>query len=275
MDKADIQKRIYELKTDDEIINFVKERISELENNSVESTVGQGYTDTFQEYISEKTHYKPGASFKDAECPDLIYDDITPYIDLIKEVRKGPWYSELSLFSSIFYTINGYLPNDDIGLVRAFTYSTHKNKKVSIKTIKENCCAFCSENAGLAHNMFEFLGIDSEVACGIRDSREHAFNMVYPNGYDNEPMIIYDPSFFVNFVNDDNKLSFGYFKALGRGDYEKLINGEPIRTDLSKTEMNYRQLYGWDGSLDNYKFKGESATYTIGLSKIKKESPNL
>ena len=45
MEKTDIQKRIYELQNDDEIIGFVKSRIAELENNSIESTVGQGYTD--------------------------------------------------------------------------------------------------------------------------------------------------------------------------------------------------------------------------------------
>ncbi len=275
MDKSEIQKKIYELKSDEEIIEFVKKRISDLESNSIESKVGQGYTNLFQEYISEKTHYKAGTSFEDAECPDLVYDDITPYVELVKEIRKGPWYSELSLFSTVFYTIYDYLPSDDIGLGRAMTYMAKKGDRISIKTIRDNGCAFCSEKAGLAHNMFKFLGIDSEVACGYRDSEMHAFNMVYPNGYGNEPMVIYDPSFFVSFVEDGKKTSFGYFKALGRNDYEKLINGTPIKVDLTKTEKNYRQLYGWNGSLDNSKFEGEQPTYAIGLSKKIDISPSL
>ena len=106
MDKVEIQKRIYELKSDEEIVEFVKSRIDELERDSVESTVGQGYTDLFQEYISEKTHYKAGASLSDTDCPDLVYDDITPYVELIKEIRKGNWYNELTLLSTIFFTIS-------------------------------------------------------------------------------------------------------------------------------------------------------------------------
>ena len=276
MEKTDIQKRIYELQNDDEIIGFVKSRIAELERDSVESTVGQGYTDLFQEYISEKTHYKAGASFRDTECPDLVYDDITPYVSLIKEIRKGTWYNELSLFTTIFFVVFNYLPNDDVGFGRAMTYIAHKNKRISIKTIRENCCAFCSEKSGLAHNMFKFLGIDSEVACGYRNSDAHAFNMVYPNGYGNEPMVIYDPSFFVDFVKEGEKISFGYFKALGRVDYEKLINGTPIKVDLTKTEMNYRKLYGWNGSLDKAIFEGEEPTYSIGgISSKREDKPSF
>ncbi len=54
MTKEEIQKNIYSLKNDNEIIDFVKRRIQELEDNSIESTVGQNYTKTFKEYISEK-----------------------------------------------------------------------------------------------------------------------------------------------------------------------------------------------------------------------------
>ena len=75
MTKEEIQKNIYSLKNDNEIIDFVKRRIQELEDNSIESTVGQNYTKTFKEYISEKTHYKAGDKFADNECPDLVYDD--------------------------------------------------------------------------------------------------------------------------------------------------------------------------------------------------------
>lgn len=273
MNKEEIQKKIYELKTDEEIIEFVNKRLSELENASVEKTVGQGYTNIFNDYISEKMHYKAAANIEDGECPDLVYDDITPYINLIKEIKKGPWYNELSLFSTIFFTIHDYLPSEDIGLVRAMTYMSHKDKRLSIKTIKNNGCAFCSEKAGLAQNMYKFLGIDSALACGYRNDELHAFNMVYPKGYENEPMVIYDPSHFVNFVQDGKKESYGYFKALNKEDYEKLINGIPIQIDLTKTEYNYRKLYGWNGSLDNAVFEGDEPTYTIGIDKKMEDTP--
>lgn len=52
----------------------------------------------------------------------------------------------------------------------------------------------------MAHNLFKFLGIDSEVICGARGKDLHAFNMIYPNGYGNEPMILYDPSFLLTLL---------------------------------------------------------------------------
>ena len=269
MTKEEINKIIFSLETDEDIIEFVNKRIAELENNSVETTVGQNYTTTFKEYISEKTHYKAGEKLKDAECPDLVYDDIIPYVNLIKAIKRNSWYSELTLFSTIFFEIYNYLPSDDIGLGRAFTYYGNKGKRVSIKQIRDNACAFCSEKSGLAHNMFKFLGIDSEVVCGYRDLERHAYNIIYPNGYDNEPMVIYDPSFFVNFIKGGNKLSFGYFNALRREDYEKLMSGIPVKIDLSKTEKNYRQLYSFG---DEYVFEGDTASYIAGLDR-KKELP--
>lgn len=263
MTKEEINKTIFSLQNDEEIFAFVSNRISELENNAVETTVGQNYTTSFKEYISDKTHYKAGAKLKDAECPDLVYDDITPYINLIKRIKHNKWYNELLLFSIIFFEIYKYLPSDDNGLGRAMTYFGNKEKRISIKQIHENACAFCSEKSGMAHNMFKFLGIDSEVVCGYRNTERHAYNIVYPNGYGNEPMVIYDPSFFVNFIKDEDKLSFGYYKALSRDDYEKLMEGIPIKIDLSKTEKNYRQLYQLS---DDYAFEGDTPSYIAGLN---------
>lgn len=157
MTKEEINKVIFKLNNDDEIRDFVKSRITELEANSKEKYLGQNYTDSFSDYISSKVHYKPAEKFNNAECPDLIYDDIEPYVNLIKKIKKNTWYHELTLFTSIAFEIYKYLPSeDDIGLDRHLTYESHKGDKVSIKEVKENCCAFCSEKAGLAHNMFNY-----------------------------------------------------------------------------------------------------------------------
>lgn len=270
MTKAQINKKIFELQTEEDIINFVKERLNELEESSVEETVGQNYTDSFQGYISQKTHYKAAEKIDDFECPDLVYDDITPYVNLVKELKTGTWYNELTLLTTIFFLVCNYLPSEDIGIGRYMAYASHKGKRLSIKTVRENCIAFCSEKSGMAHNLFKFLGIDSEVICGARETEMHSYNFIYPNGYGNEPMVLYDPSYFVNFVNGNDKLSFGFFKAFHRQDYEALKNGIPMQIDLSKTEENYRKLYGYDGSLDNYKFENENPIYVYGLENAKK-----
>lgn len=270
MTKDEINQKIYELKDEEEIRAFVQQRIAELEANAFEKVVGQNYTDSFSDYISSKVHYKPAEKLGEVECPDLVYDDLEPYVNLIKSIKKGKWYNELSLFTSIFVEINKYLPSDDIGLGRYLTYLSHKGDKVSIKEISDNCVAFCSEKAGLSHNMFKILGIDSELVAGARDYDMHAYNLVYPNGYGSIPAAIYDPSFFVNFNKGDKKLSLGYYKGLSKEDYEILKSGQPYKVDLTKTELSYRKLYGWNGELDEYTFVGDSPCYIYGLDAAKK-----
>lgn len=270
MTKEEINKKIFELQSDEEIIKFINERLNELEASSEEKIVGQNHTDSFQDYISQKTHYKAAEWFNDAECPDLVFDDITPYFNLIKEIKKNTWYNELTLFTTVFYTIHKYLPNsDDIGINRYMIYKSHIGEKLSIKTIHENGVAFCSEKSGMAHNMFKFLGIDSEVIIGARETEMHAYNFIYPNGYGNEPMVLYDPSHFVNFIKDNNKKSFGFYKAFNKQDYENFKDGTPTPIDLSKTEETYRKLYGFNGSLDDYDFENKTPTYIYGLENAK------
>ena len=117
--------------------------------------------------------------------------------------------------------------------------------------------------------MFKLLGIDSEVVVGARDLELHAYNLVYPKGYGNFPVVIYDPSHFVNFINGDKKISFGYYKALSEEEYKSLKMGEPHKIDLTKTEKLYRQLYGRNGLLDDYTFDGDKPYYTFGLEASK------
>ena len=270
MDKV-IRERIEKLNTDEEIYEFVYSRIKELEETTEEKTVGQEYTDSFTDFISSKIHYKPVARYKGKDTADLVYDDYTPYIEVIRKIRNV-MYNELYVFSDIFYCINNYLPNDDmLGITRGTIYALSGKDRVSIKEIRENKCALCSEKAGLAHNIFKILGIDSKWVSGYRDSEPHAFNIIYPNGYENGPMILFDPSHFVSFKNQNNKYSVGYFVAMAEELYKKLENGNPYKVSLEKTESFYRQAFGLDSS---YEFEGDEAEYIIGLENKKaKDGP--
>ena len=62
MNKEQIKELIKNFKTNEEILNFIKERILFLETQSPEQTIGQYYTDTFNDFISSKVHYKSVAS---------------------------------------------------------------------------------------------------------------------------------------------------------------------------------------------------------------------
>lgn len=85
----DIFNQIMELETDNQIWSFIIDKTILLELYSEEKTVGQGYTDSFRDYISNKIHFKPSSRFENGECPDLIYDDNEPYFNLIKLIRQN------------------------------------------------------------------------------------------------------------------------------------------------------------------------------------------
>lgn len=97
----------------------------------------------------------------------------------------------------------------------------------------------------------------------------HAYNLVYPKGYGNYPVAIYDPSHFVSFLKDDNKIYYGYYKTLSKEEYESMKLGNPYKIDLTKTEKAYRDLYGYNGLLDDCEFNGDTPYYTYGLEAAK------
>ncbi|MBO5475585.1 MAG: hypothetical protein J5982_03645 [Bacilli bacterium] len=266
MNKNEIFKTIRNLNTDEEIIEFVENRLRELEDSSSECTIGQGYTALFNGFISSKVHYKSIASTEIFKAPDLVYDDIEPYILIIKEIKKQN-YNELTLFTTFFFFIYNYLKNNDtLGWDRIDTYMSNKDEKISIKKIKNNECAFCSEKSGLVHNLFKFLGMDSQLVIGYRDKLPHAYTIIFPNGYNNEPMFLFDVSHHVDFSDGKKHCSFGYFMGFNRKNYLQLISGNPFQIDLTKTEKWYREEYKLDDSLVFY---GDSPKYIVGLEKQK------
>ena len=93
MTSKEIYDRIYSCESQDDVEALVNERIEELEKNSKEETMGQGYTDIYRNFISSKVHYKPAAKIGDGDCPDLLYDDVSDYVSLINDIRKSKSYN--------------------------------------------------------------------------------------------------------------------------------------------------------------------------------------
>ena len=253
-----------ELNSDKKIEDFVDDQIKRFEFNTKEKTVGQNYTDSFRDFISSKIHYKSTDRLFGNDAPDLVYDDTQPYTELITKLHERGNYNIPSLCNSIFNVVCDYLPsNDKKGHDRMDVYWGSVDGKISIKEISERGVAFCSEKAGLSHNMFKMLGIDSEMVVGAREKEPHAYNLIYPNGYDDEPVVLYDPSNFIDFVNDSNKrVSIGFFKVLSDDEIQRLKSGEPVTLDdLSMTEKLYRKQYD---SLEGFNLVNQKATYVYG-----------
>lgn len=282
MTKEEIKKNILELKTDEEIMSFINFRIAELESIAQEKIVGQDYTITFDDYISSKVKFKPVASLKSKECPNLIYDDILPYFELIKELATNQSYlNELYLFTPLMFEIFNYMSSkenkvniEDTLIERQLLYFNAMNtgkENISIKEFHETKYAFCSENTGLAHNIFKIFGIDSQFVIGKRNDENHAFNIIFPNGYGNSPAVLFDASYTIDFTNDlGNRYSLGYFKVLTPDEYNNMLSGNSTLINLQESANNliryYPTLFGCTANFEN-------VSYSIGLgSPLKMEN---
>ncbi|MDY2724382.1 MAG: hypothetical protein SPF04_02910 [Bacilli bacterium] len=274
MSKEEIKQKILELKTDEEIESFISLRIAELESIAQEKIVGQDHTITFNDYISSKVKFKPVASLKNKECPNLIYDDILPYFELIKELATNQSYlNELYLFTPLMFEIFNYMSSkenkdniEDTLIERQLLYFNAMNtgkENISIKEFHKNKYAFCSENTGLAHNIFKILGIDSQFVIGKRNNENHAFNIIFPNGYGNSPAVLFDASYTIDFTNDlGNRYSLGYFKVLTPEEYSNMLSGNSTPINLQGSANNLIRYYP---TLSNCTASLKDASYSIGL----------
>jgi len=267
MTSKEIYDRIYSCESQDDVEALVNERIEELEKNSKEETMGQGYTDIYRNFISSKVHYKPAAKIGDGDCPDLLYDDVSDYVSLINDIRKSKSYNLTSLFTSMLFSIDSSLPSNRDERDRLFVYMSNASRSsMSIKEIKKEECAMCSEKAGLAHNMFKFLGYDSELICGQRNGINHAYNLVFPNGYDNGPVVLYDPSHHIDYVNDmGRKVSFGYFIELDESQHNLMLVGNMVDLSTDKSVSRLERFYDMSNRCQDYKARIDNVEYGIGL----------
>ena len=272
--KEEIKKRILSFKSDQEILEFIKNRIIELEQNLVPEKIGFGYKNIYNDYISSEIKYIVGHSFFKDDFPSLVFDDVTPYFELIKQLSKSKeYYNELYLFTPLMYEVFNYLSSTerrvnalDTARKRDKLYlNALRNQKstISIKEFHDEKLGLCGENAGIAHNLFKILGIDSQLVIGKRNDEEHAFNIVFPRGYDSTPAVLFDPSHTINFKSEEQKnYSLGYFKVLTSEEYNKMISGGTISIDLEGSVNNLFRYYPMlSGCVASY----EKANYSILL----------
>lgn len=278
MTKQEIRDKIQEFKSEEEIVEFVKSRIEELEQSSKETMVSPEYMDTFDDFLSSKVHYK---LLDPKRCPDLVYDDIKPYIELIAKLSaEKSYFNEMYLFGPLMHLIFNYMsrkenrdnPYDNL-VERTLLYVNAANrgeKSISIKEFNKGKYALCFENAGLAHNIFKILGIDSQIVFGKVDEEPHAFNFVFPKGYGNNPVVLFEPSFCLDYVDEkEQNISMGLFKVLTEEEYNAMFNKGGTYIDFkSSAETLMKYFSQLNGLTPKYK----NAVYSIGgVPKLEKK----
>ncbi len=262
MGKKEIWNKILNISSREETIEFVYSRIEELERDLQETTIGKEHKTRYRDYISpSKTKSIVGQIYEEdsdtnekrlkRELPNLKFDDEMPYINLIDTIsshKEVDWLDELSLLTAIIHNIIDYLGNFELNANveerRVDLYIETTDEEISIKKFHDEKIGMCFEFAGLAQNIFKILGLDSEIVMSKMKTIEkgecieqfHAFNIIYPNGYDDDLAVLTDfcvPFYFLpSDISDMDKwLILPTLKVLAKEDFDELSTSHWIEVN--------------------------------------------
>lgn len=267
----EMSQRIGELKSDEEINSFIVERIKTLESGAEAIAIEAEPGLIFDDFIGNKVKYSSLNGYY--SIPSIVYDDFTPYVNMIKLIRDSfPRYGFIGVLHGVFRGVYDYMgtqaTDEKEKLRKAIYFYTQKQgiDFVSVKDFSDNKCGFCSENAGLSHNMFKVLGIDSQLIGGFKIYQgireKHAFNLVYPQGYSIHKRLLFDPSHFINFQDQNEvKKSFPYFIKVSEEEYDYMRAGVTTHLDIESTIDLIEGSFGPFGKGDY-----DEGCYTIGIA---------
>lgn len=271
----EIKEVIRTLRTEEQIREFVNLRIEELEKTSVETTAGVEYTDTFDDFIGSKVHFKtiPRIGEEKLALPDLVYDDYEPYCEVIKRIiERNTEDNEYTIYTSIGIILEQYfcgakdeLSSTDRAIEKVRVYVGAFNNgvsKISMKAFKKSNLMISTEIAGLIHNIYKILGIPSQFVIGKINGELHAFNIIFRYGYNHFPAALFDYSCPITLVAPEQNAmaSFPLASELTEEDYNKMLNGEEVKIDTD----NLVELYKKVKPLENSTLVSGNLTYSIG-----------
>ena len=187
---------------EDEIDGYIEHRLPYLRNKEPKeigldttTTIYSGFLDDKIEFITYG-YCDPVGNIQTIRLGALVVDDSAMFKYLIDAIK----HTDNPLDAVIDATDN-YLSLHD--KKRENIYRTEKirnkfyyffsagtDKNVSIKTFHKHKVAVCSEIASVAHNMFKFLGIESDLIIGTLNGTPHAFNLVHHWGRDEQPLLL-------------------------------------------------------------------------------------
>ncbi|MDE6292596.1 MAG: hypothetical protein K2L98_02820, partial [Bacilli bacterium] len=268
----ELKEVIRTLKTEEQIKEFVNLRIEELEKTSVDTTAGVEYTDTFDDYIGSKVHFKtaPSIGKEKLVLPDVVYDDYEPYYEIIKKLIEGNFEDdEYSIYASIAMVLRNYFFGEpdkksalDRTIERATVYKDAFNNgisKISIKSFKKSNHVVCSEIAGLSHNIYKILGIPSQLVIGKRNGEPYAFNIIFRYGYNQFPAALVDYTDPIALSNPEKNTVtlFPLISGLAEETYNQLLEGEEVKINTDDLVELYRKVK----TLENSILVSENLTY--------------
>ncbi len=229
------------LQTPEERDTFIKNRIEALMDNSKVKRIGLNLCGSYNGFISPDMGVCSNASgyFEDMHMDDMnVYRDFMNFID--NDIDKYMYGEPMAIYS-IQHFIWDYFGLNAGGIVDRFNIYCG-NEPVSIKELKGNDVAACSERSAMVQNLLKFLGFDSEIAFGKLNNHElHAYVIFRPENDNNR--ILYDPMNPVKYEADGKNYYCPGISMMSEEQYTQLKNGEPYTFDYNLVKKIYTRTY--------------------------------
>lgn len=239
------------LNTRKEINDLIKYRLSTLDTkDALELGIGCS-TPVFSNYINKNIKINATCTIVTEEdgSEKVFYgsvklDDDSIYKYLIKSVKQND-----NPYDAVYQAILKYSPRQMTKELTAKRlesreivykkYSKKTGKTLSVKLFHFMKNMACLEDSALIHNMFMFLGIESDlVTCGETLSIPHSYNVIYPEGRD-KYAVLFDAD--VSII-DEHPIMF----LLDDERRQKLFSHEEISVSEDDVSKAYQKLLGSD-----------------------------
>lgn len=264
----DLMYKIKNLK-DNEIDEFINERLSKLKNDEERTVAFNSNNHIYNGFFDEKirinttsliSNKKRRVIFKYAGFKINDNHLYKVLIDYCKKINDP--------FLAVTFSVDDYLglrdesrkgaeEMDRLCEERTMLYKKYlgKTKTVPITFFHDNKIAFCSEISAVAQNMFKFLNVESDFVTGEKDDEDHAYNIVYPWGRENDA-ILFDAC--------RNGKSDTHLYLVDSKNKTKLFSGEEIELYKENIENAVYKLYDTTveiTNLDGVKYSINNVTY--------------
>ncbi len=170
---------INNLNTDEDIINFVKNRLSILENNTPPTTINNydGTNTIYNGYINSNS-----SIITSNMVNPFCLNDIDLYINFIKVIKSKNINGIMSLISTLQnYIIETFDYKGDYQKRINIYLSNKDEKNISIKNFYHNNSALCSERSATVQNLASLVGLNSYIIFGKlsadNETETHAYNI--------------------------------------------------------------------------------------------------
>lgn len=228
--------------TKDEVNKYIKNRLLELKNTEKKELGFFTRNNIYRELLTKKIKINSFLSCVGnsrgllyAETGSFKMDDNRVYKYLIDSIKEND-----DMYYAVYKAARKYCypekPMNNKEKRSTFLYkhlSASVDRAISIKILHLTKLSYCAEIAAVSHNMFKFLGIESDYVTnsfcteGLKGGF-HSFDIIYPWGRENDALIFdpaiennkYPPMFYLDRKKKNNLLNHKYI-LLGSYDVTK------------------------------------------------------